>query len=78
MRRKIMNITEIQAQIVREMKEQGADKQTINGIMRLLTTEEQQIKMLNYLKEIKFQETSKSQVIKKALEITGKIVFQKN
>ena len=73
-----MNITEIQAQIVREMKEQGADKQTINGIMRLLTTEEQQIKMLNYLKEIKFQETSKSQVIKKALEITGKIVFQKN
>ena len=73
-----MNITEIQAQIVREMKEQGADKQTINGIMRLLTTEEQQIKMLNYLKEIKFQETSKSQVIKKALEITRKIVFQNN
>ena len=73
-----MNITEIQAQIVREMKEQGADKQTINGIMRLLITEEQQIKMLNYLKEIKFQETSKSQVIKKALEITGKIAFQKN
>ena len=65
-----MIITSLQAQIVREMKNQGADKQTINGIMTDLTTEEQQKQMLKYLVSIRQKTITKSEVIEKALEIS--------
>ena len=68
-----MNRTKLQAQIVREMKDQGVEKKTINGIMDWLTTEHWQKQMMDYLKETRNQEISESQLIMKALQITHKL-----
>ena len=68
-----MKITEIQAKIVHELMNQGAEKNTINGIMDFLKTEEQQKEFYNYLLSIKDKQESESNVIMKALVITGRL-----
>lgn len=64
-----MKITKLQKDLVLEMKSQGADKSTINGIMNMLETKVQQEQMMNYLISIRNQKVPKGVVIGKALEI---------
>ena len=53
------------------MKNQGADRPTVNEIMARLKTEAQQNEMLEYLISIRNKIASKHEVIEKSLEIVG-------
>lgn len=67
-----VQLTELQSKLVTEMKNQGADRQTVNGIMARLKTVEQQKEMLKYLISIKEKEVSKSKVILQSMKIVEK------
>lgn len=68
-----LHLTELQIKLIDEMKEQGADRPTVNGIMARLKTIEQQEEMLNFLISIREKDISKSEVILKSMEIVGMV-----
>ena len=68
-----VQLTELQSKLVMEMKNQGADRPTVNGIMARLKTLEQQEEMLKYLISIRKKEVSKSKVILQSMKIVEKM-----
>ncbi len=69
-----VQLTELQSKLGMEMKSQGADRPTVNGIMARLKTPEQQEEMLKYLVSIRKKEVSKSKVILQSMKIVEKIL----
>ena len=66
-------MTQLQIEIYEELMRQGMDEKDSRLLPRALETREQQKAMMNYLVEIREQEVSKSQVIKMALILRGKM-----
>ena len=66
-------MTQLQIEIYEELMRQGMDEKDSRILPRTLETREQQKAMMNYLVEIREQEVSKSQVIKMALILRGKM-----
>lgn len=66
-------MTQLQIEIYEELIRQGMDEKDAKFLPITLETKEQQKAMMNYLVEIREQEVSKSQVIKMALILTGKM-----
>lgn len=66
-------MTQLQIEIYEELINQGMDEKDAKILPRTLETREQQKAMMNYLVEIREQEVSKSQVIKMALILRGKM-----
>jgi hypothetical protein len=66
-------MTQLQTEIYEELIGQGMDEKDAKFLPIILKNKEQQKAMMNYLVEIREQEVSKSQVIKMALILTGKM-----
>lgn len=67
-----MELTILQKTLIQELKQQGANKDTVNSIMPKLKTEKQQQEMMDYLITIRNKTINKNTVILKALEIQKK------
>ncbi len=67
-----MELTILQKTLIQELKQQGANKDTVNSIMPKLKTEKQQQEMMDYLITIRNKTINKNAVILKALEIKKK------
>ena len=55
-----MKLTEMQILLIKKMKQQGADRDTINSVMPQLKTEKQQELMIDYLISRKNKTVNKS------------------
>lgn len=64
-----MKLSNTQKLLLKEMKEQGAERITINGIMSRLKTEEKQQMMLDYLMKTKELPIPTGDIILKSIEI---------
>lgn len=64
-----MELTILQKAIIQELKQQGANKDTINSVVSKLQTKIQQKEMMDYLITIITKIVNKNAVILKALEI---------
>lgn len=64
-----MELTILQKALIQELKQQGANKDTINSVMSKLQTKIQQKEMMDYLITIRTKIVNKNEVILKALEI---------
>ena len=64
-----MELTEMQIALIRELKQQGADKGTVNSVLAKMQTEKQQQVMMDYMVSIRDKTVNKNEVILKALEI---------
>lgn len=64
-----MELTILQKALIQELKQQGANKDTINSVMSKLQTKIQQKEMMDYLITIRTKTVNKNEVILKALEI---------
>lgn len=64
-----MELTILQKDIIQELKQQGANKDTINSVVSKLQTKIQQKEMMDYLITIRTKIVNKNAVILKALEI---------
>ncbi len=64
-----MELTILQKAIIQELKQQGANKDTINSVVSKLQTKIQQKEMMDYLITIRTKIVNKNAVILKALEI---------
>lgn len=64
-----MELTILQKALIQELKQQGANKDTINSLMSKLQTKIQQKEMMDYLITIRTKTVNKNEVILKALEI---------
>lgn len=64
-----MELTILQKAIIQELKQQGANKDTINSVVSKLQTKIQQKEMMDYLITIRTKTVNKNEVILKALEI---------
>lgn len=64
-----MELTTLQKVLIQELKQQGANKDTVNSVMPKLKTKKQQQEMMDYLIAIRDKTINKNAVILKALEI---------
>ncbi len=64
-----MELTILQKALIQELKQQGANKDTINSVVSKLQTKIQQKEMMDYLITIRTKIVNKNAVILKALEI---------
>ena len=64
-----MELTILQKAIIQELKQQGANKDTINSVVSKLQTKIQQKEMMDYLITMRTKIVNKNAVILKALEI---------
>ncbi len=64
-----MELTILQKAIIQELKQQGANKDTINSVVSKLQTKIQQKEMMDYLITIRTKIVNKNAVILKTLEI---------
>ena len=64
-----MELTILQKAIIQELKQQGANKDTINSVVSKLQTKIQQKEMIDYLITIRTKIVNKNAVILKTLEI---------
>lgn len=64
-----MELTTLQKTLIQELKQQGANKDTINSVMPKLKSEKRQQEMMDYLITIRTKIVNKNSVILKALEI---------
>lgn len=64
-----MELTILQKALIQELKQQGANKDTINSVVSKLQTKIQQKEMMDYLITIRTKTVNKNEVILKALEI---------
>ena len=64
-----LQMTELQRELATEMYNQGVDRPTLNWSMRLMKTQKQQEKLLNFMKEIRDKEITQHKLITKVEEI---------
>ena len=67
-----MKLTEMQKELMKELKEQGANKDIVDLTMLALKTESQQKEMMDYLISIRKKTVNKNTVFLKAIEIKNK------
>lgn len=65
-------LTQIEKNLIKELKNQGVERETVVNMMNRLRTPEQQQKMMNYLSTTKDKTIPISKAILKSLEIARK------